>query len=552
MGFWSRKKKAGQAVEERVEAKPAKKTRRLNCNVPFEAKLLAVEARLTGIRSRDLADLVGVSSNTIDKWKNDYVKLGPEGLMRKPSSIKTRHMCKAIEQRIEDYRMQHPDRGVRRIRDELKRNNGIDVNAEQVRQVVNEAGMGNAPVQAKRRPPQVRRFEKSTPNVMWQIDIFTFELKRMYRVYLIGIIDDNSRYIVGHGLYRRQSAEAVLEVVKGAMGQWGAPREILSDNGRQFAAWRGKTRFQKLLNQQGVQHVRSAPHHPMTLGKIERFWQTIWKEFLYEASFASFADACQRIDHWISYYNHQRPHQGIGSACPADRFYGMEKDVQEAIKQGCRENALRIAMGQEPRNPLYLMGRLGDTDVSVIRKGEDIEVKLGDDIREVIQLGAPYTIDTDGTCRREGLSHGQEMEQDERSGKISCSGDSEEGRSAAQGDMRHVWSNETDTAQGHGAGGGSGPVCAGAEAEGEEGQKRGGEAPCRGGETEGCIEEGNRGVETEVRGGQGVSGPSAEAGRDAEEAGTEEKKTKTAEGQATVACESHSWPWDWTGHGPWE
>jgi transposase InsO family protein len=224
---------------------------------------------------------------------------------------------------------------------------------------------------------------------MWQIDIFTFELKRMYRVYLVGIIDDHSRYIVGHGLFRQQTADAVLEVVRGAIGQWGAPRDILSDNGRQFVAWRGKTKFQKVLRRQGVQHVRSAPHHPMTLGKIERFWRTIWEEFLSDAVFASFADASQRLSHWIAYYNHQRPHQGIGGACPADRFYGIAGDVEEALKQGCAENALRLALGQETRQPLYLLGKLGETDVRVTRKGDDIEVKVGDVIHEMIRMGAP-------------------------------------------------------------------------------------------------------------------------------------------------------------------
>ncbi len=93
--------------------------------------------------------------------------------------------------------------------------------------------------QRHKRPPQVRRFERPVPNALWQTDIFTFNLKRMYKVYLIGIIDDHSRYLVGWGLYRQQTADAVMEVVKGAIGQWGAPREILSDNGRQFVAWRG-------------------------------------------------------------------------------------------------------------------------------------------------------------------------------------------------------------------------------------------------------------------------------------------------------------------------
>ena len=216
-----------------------------------------------------------MSDTTIHAWRKRYEKEGAEAFRKSPSSPSVRTRCQVVEERIVARRKEHPERGVRRIRDDLRREEGLEVSAETVRKTVNEAGVGNEPQKPKRRPPQIRRFERSIPNALWQIDIFTFHLKRMYPVYLIGIIDDHSRYIVGHGLYRQQTAEAVLEVVKGAVGEWGAPREILSDNGRQFVAWRGKSRFQKVLKQQGIGHVRSAPQHPMTLGKIERFWQTI-------------------------------------------------------------------------------------------------------------------------------------------------------------------------------------------------------------------------------------------------------------------------------------
>jgi transposase InsO family protein len=57
-------------------------------------------------------------------------------------------------------------------------------------------------------------------------------------VYLIGFMDDHSRYIVGWGLYASQGSAQVLEVLRNAIGQYGAPREILSDQGRQYFAWR--------------------------------------------------------------------------------------------------------------------------------------------------------------------------------------------------------------------------------------------------------------------------------------------------------------------------
>jgi transposase InsO family protein len=120
-----------------------------------------------------------------------------------------------------------------------------------------------------RNPPKPRFFERSTPNQLWQSDIFTFHLGGK-NAYLIGFVDDYSRYVVGLGLYRSQTAEHVLEVYRRAVAEYGVPKEMLTDHGRQYANWRGKTRFQKEMEKDRVQHLMSRPHHPMTLGKVER------------------------------------------------------------------------------------------------------------------------------------------------------------------------------------------------------------------------------------------------------------------------------------------
>ena len=462
MRFWKRKKK------EVAPPAPGGRSPSKGKRFPAEVKLLAARAKEAGLDRAEVAKLVDASPYTVDKWFLLYRDHGPDALIRQSSHPSTRKICTVLESRIEEFRRANPEMGVRRISDELKRNEGLTVSPETVRRVVNDANLGNPPPPPKARAPQIRRFERQIPNALWQIDIFTFELKRMFRVYLVGIIDDHSRYIVSHGLFRQQTAEAVLEVVRGATGQWGAPREILSDNGRQFVAWRGKTKFQKVLRRQGVQHVRSAPHHPMTLGKIERFWRTIWEEFLEDAVFASFADASQRLAHWIAYYNHQRPHQGIDGACPADRFYGVSGDVEEALKQGCQENALRLALGQETRHPLFLLGKLGKTDVRVTRKGDDIEVKLGDDVHELIRMGAPYEMGNDSQGRREEPDDA--MEGHDRGREVPSGGDGPQGGEADQGDLQHLHGEPPGPEQGDGEGlpGGSGR--AGAEEVGEEGE----------------------------------------------------------------------------------
>jgi transposase InsO family protein len=511
MAFWKRVKKARPVQSpDTGQVKKSRKSVKRSPAVAMEVKVLAIEALDAGLPTKDVAEIVGVAESTLSTWRHQHHEGGVDALCRKASSIAVRHKCTALEERIVAHRQEHPEHGVRRIRDELRRDKGLAVSAEKVRTVVNDAGVGNPPPTPHRRPPQVRRFERPLPNALWQIDIFTFQLKRMYRVYLIGIIDDHSRFLVGWGLFRQQGADAVLEVLKGAIGQWGAPREILSDNGRQFVAWRGQTRFQRVLKQQGIGHVRSAPHHPMTLGKIERFWQTIWREFLDEAQFASFADACQRIDSWINYYNHQRPHQGIDSAAPADRFYGLAEDVEEALRQGCDENALRMALGQQTQPPLYLLGQLGNTDVRVTRKGEAIEVKVGEAVREVIRLGAPFEIRADGSCGREETC--DEVAGTQRRGALPGGGAGAQGGSVDPGVVPDVRGESPDTASDDGGGRPGGDRGSGAEETWPQAPAGVGDQDRDVGERESDAGARAESLAPEVRGGENDSGSSAQGG----------------------------------------
>jgi transposase InsO family protein len=515
----------------------------------MELKLVAIEAVAAGLAAQEVEELVGVSDTSVRTWVKQHAKGGVEALRRSPSSTKVRKQCLALEERILARRKEHPEQGVRRIRDELK-TEGLAVSAETVRTVVNEAGLGNPPADPRPRPPQERRFERPVPNALWQIDIFTFQLKRMYPVFLVGIIDDHSRYLVGWGLYRQQTAEAVLEVVKGAIGQWGAPREILSDNGRQFVAWQGKSRFQEVLRRQGIGHVRSAPHHPMTLGKIERFWKTIWTEFLAEAVFASFADATQRIDYWISYYNHQRPHQGIDGATPAARFFGVAGDREEALRQGCKENALRLALGQEPQPPLYLLGQVGGTDVRVLRRGDAIEVKIGEAVHEVVQLGSPFRIDADGQGRREG--DGDRVEGPECGGAVPGGGVGPVREDGGHGDLCDLRGGAADPVQGDGCRGAGGRGGPGAEEAGEEAEARGA-APGPGvGAGEDPAAEGAGAHAAALGGGEDDPGDGAEdrpGGVSARGDGRGEKETAPAAPETATGSEPWWTIWDEPGAG---
>jgi hypothetical protein len=208
---------------------------------------------------------------------------------------------------------------------------------------------------------------------MWQTDLFTFVLKRQNRrVYLVAFLDDHSRFVVGYGLHASQSTALVLEVFRAAISGFGTPAEVLTDNGTQYITWRGKSAFAKECEKRGVQQIVASPHRPQTLGKIERFWGSLWRECVEGAVFLDLADARARIGLYIDHYNFQRPHQGIDGATPADRFFGAAAEVKGALQARVAANALELARGGVPKVPFYLTGRAGDQPFSVHAEGERV------------------------------------------------------------------------------------------------------------------------------------------------------------------------------------
>ncbi len=123
----------------------------------------------------------------------------------------------------------------------------------------------------------------------------------------------------------------------------------------------------------------------MTLGKIERFWETIWQEFLSRAQFESFESARERIRFWIKYYNHKRPHQGIEGLCPADRFFEVASQLRKTIESGIQENLLEMALRGQPRAPFYMVGRMeGQSVVLRAEKGKlQLSIDNGNENKEL-------------------------------------------------------------------------------------------------------------------------------------------------------------------------
>ncbi len=360
-----------------------------------EQRLLLLDTWLrSGLPAGDFAAMLGgaVSKHTLYAWKKRFEEQGPAGLSDQPRGARCGSKLPEVTRRaILMMKQQNPDWGCQRISDMLVRSPGVPASARAVARVLTEAGLPLEQTPSEPHSDKVRRFERARPNQLWQTDLFTFLLKRQNRrVYLVAFMDDHSRFIVSYGLHGSQSGALVLEVLHAGFGRFQPPEEILTDNGTQYVTWRGKSAFTKELEKHGIKQVVARPQHPETLGKIERFWGTLWREFLEAADLYDLEEARKRIGLFIDDYNFRRPHQGIDGLTPAERYFQAAPEVLKTLKERVAANSLELARGGVPKDPFYLTGRVGGKAFSVHAEGERVILtKEGEERREIELSGAP-------------------------------------------------------------------------------------------------------------------------------------------------------------------
>lgn len=357
---------------------------------PQQRLLLLDTWRRSGLPAGDFAAMVGVSKHTLYGWKKRFEELGPAGLMDQPrGGPKGSQLPDLTKRTILMLKESNPDWGCQRISDMLARGPALPASPSAVARVLHEAGYQLEESSTRPHAPKVQRFERAKANQLWQTDLFTFVLKRQNRrVYLVAFMDDHSRFLVGYGLHASQSSALVLEVLRAAIASYGSPEEILTDNGTQYITWRGKSVFTRECEKRGIQQIVATPRRPQTLGKIERFWGTLWRECVETSVFLDLGDAVRRIGLFIDHYNFQRPHQGLGGLAPADRFFGAAPEVLRTLKERVAANALELARGGIPKEPFYITGQVGGKPFSVHAEGERV-ILSKEGTRQEVELVGP-------------------------------------------------------------------------------------------------------------------------------------------------------------------
>jgi transposase InsO family protein len=280
-----------------------------------------------GFNVTEIAEKFGVSRQTVHSWLRRYEAGGIGALA--DQSHRPKHcphqMDGAIEARLLEMRRLHPLWGQRRLAYQLKR--------EGIEQVPSERGIYRAlvrrgliePRTRKKRLVNYKRWERGKPMELWQMDIVGgILLEDGSELKCLTGIDDHSRFCVCAGLMKRAIARNVCAIFACSLEEHGVPEEILTDNGLVFtgryAAQRVEVLFDRICRDNGIRHLLTAVRSPTTTGKIERFHRSLRVEFLRGKVFCSIEAAQEALDAWVSDYNTNRPHQGIGMCTPSERF----------------------------------------------------------------------------------------------------------------------------------------------------------------------------------------------------------------------------------------
>jgi len=270
-----------------------------------------IKKRLNGCDVKWICGKLGIHRDTFYYWMNRFHNEGWIGLRQKSHRPHTIHRT---PQETVDYILRLRETrgwGPCRIEGFLRqqRPEGVEsAGHSTVYRILCEAGV-NQPLAKPRRTVGKQRFQRSSPNDLWQAD---WKLTRDDE-WMITFLDDHSRFIPGSRVYENATAGNALQVLRQALKEYGLPQQILTDQGVQFHTWQedGKTKFTKYLEHNGIQHIVASKRRPTTIGKVERF----------HGSYETEAWRYPTHQEYIHHYNYERPHQALNYLTPADIYF---------------------------------------------------------------------------------------------------------------------------------------------------------------------------------------------------------------------------------------
>jgi transposase InsO family protein len=280
---------------------------------------------------RATLEKLGITRSTFYRWYDAYQRGGPEALNDHPSqpSRVWNRLPAEIREQIVALALEQPELSPRELAVRFTDERRYFVSEATVYRLLKSQDLITSPAYIVIKAADEFRDKTTAPNQLWQTDFTYLKVVGWGWYYLSTVLDDFSRYIVAWKLCTTMQASdvtATLDLALGAAGldqAWVMQRpRLLSDNGPSYVA----SDLANWLGIRGMTHIRGAPCHPQTQGKIERWHQTLKNRILLEHAYLP-GELEARVTAFVEHYNHLRAHESLDNLTPADVYLGRGEDI---------------------------------------------------------------------------------------------------------------------------------------------------------------------------------------------------------------------------------
>ena len=288
---------------------------------------------------RTLAQL-GIPRATFYRWYDVYQIGGPDALedrSPRPGHVWNR-IPDDVRARIVQLALDEPELSPRELAVRFTDTERYFVSEASVYRLLKAHDLITSPAFIVVKAADEFKDKTTAPNQLWQTDFTYLKVIGWGWFYLSTILDDFTRYIIAWKLCTTMKAEDVTATLELALKASGCDQaavvhkpRLLSDNGSSYIAGD----LAEWLDDRDMEHIRGAPYHPQTQGKIERWHQTLKNRILLENYYLP-GDLEAQIEAFVEHYNHHRYHESLKNITPADAYFGRGQTIlleRERIKR---------------------------------------------------------------------------------------------------------------------------------------------------------------------------------------------------------------------------
>ena len=306
-----------------------------NAKLGLAGRLALVRVVDDGLTLRAAAAVFSVSPATVHRWWHRWLDAGrrPEGLLDRSSRPhhSPRQLAPELAERICACRLK-TGWGPRLVA------GATGFAPSTVWKVLKRAGIS--------RPPRVvrepaARYEWPCPGDLLHMDTSEYvrfqrpghrvtgdrssqDRQRLDGLDIVhAIVDDHSRLAYAE-IHPDQQAVTVVGFLERALAFYAThgitPRRLMTDNAWIYVKSRA---VRQLLARHQIRHLTTKPYRPQTNGKVERFHQTMAREWAYGLTYPSHHERTAALPHWLNHYNTTRPHSSLGDRPPISRIHNV-------------------------------------------------------------------------------------------------------------------------------------------------------------------------------------------------------------------------------------